>query len=104
MAFHIGPEVVWAKPPAGDASRQSIQSSGNFRVPTVSPDGASLAYVDQVDGGNSLYIAPTSDLTQGRRIIDVGSPAAVMWSPDGTQIAVRSEEHTSELQSLAHLV
>ena len=91
MALHIGPEVVWAKPPAGDASRQSIQSSGSFRVPTVSPDGASLAYMDQVDGGNGLYIAPTSDLTQGRRIIDVGSPAAFMWSPDGTQIAVADQ-------------
>jgi len=91
MALHIGTEIIWAKPPAGDASRQSFQSSGNFRVPTISPDGASLAYVDQADGGMGLYIAPTSDLSQARRILDVGSPSAFMWSPDGTQIAVADQ-------------
>ena len=91
MALHIGTEIIWAKPPAEDASRQSFQSSGNFRVPTISPDGASLAYVDQADGGMGLYIAPTSDLSQARRILDVGSPSAFMWSPDGTQIAVADQ-------------
>ena len=91
MALHIGLEIIWAKPPKEDASRQSFQSSGNFRVPTISPDGSSLAYVDQGDGGSGLYIAPTSDLTKARRIIDVGSPVAFMWSPDGTQIAVADQ-------------
>ena len=91
MALHIGPEIIWARPPAGDGSRQSFQSSGNFRVPAISPDGASLAYVDEAGGGMALYIAPTDDLSQARKIIDVGSPSAFMWSPDGTQIAVADQ-------------
>ena len=38
-----------------------------------------------------LYVAPTSDLGQARKIVDVGSPYAFMWSPDGTQIAVADQ-------------
>ena len=38
-----------------------------------------------------MYIAPTDDLSQARKIIDVGSPSAFMWSPDGTQIAVADQ-------------
>ncbi|MCH7737622.1 MAG: PD40 domain-containing protein [Chloroflexi bacterium] len=91
MVLHIGPEMVWARPPTGGASRQSIRPAGNFRVPAISPDGASLAYVDQVDGVMGLYVAPTSDLDQARKIIDVGSPSAFIWSPDGTQIAVADQ-------------
>lgn len=91
MALHIGLEVIWAKPPDGGGARQSFESSGSFRVPAISPDGESLAYVDLADGGMGLYVAPTRDLGQARKIIDVGSPSAFMWSPDGTQIAVADQ-------------
>ena len=91
MALHIGPDLIWANPLAEGDARQFIQSAGNFRVPAISPDGNSVAYVDQTEAGTGLYIAPTSDLGQTRRILDVGSPAAFMWSPDGTQIAVADQ-------------
>ena len=78
-------------PPGGGGSRVSFASAGNFRVPAISPDGANLAYGDQADGGMGLYVAPTSDLGQARKIVDVGSPSAFMWSPDGTQIAVADQ-------------
>ena len=91
MALHIGLEVVWARPPEGRGSLQSFQSSGNFRVPAISPNGERLAYVDLADGRMGLYIAPTNDLDQARKIIDVGSSSAFMWSPDGTQIAVADQ-------------
>ena len=91
MVLHIGPNLIWAKPLAEGNARQFIQSAGNFRVPAISPDGNSVAYVDQTEAGMGLYIAPASDLGQTRRILDVGSPAAFMWSPDGTQIAVADQ-------------
>ncbi|MCL0053394.1 hypothetical protein M1N45_00140 [Dehalococcoidia bacterium] len=91
MVLHIGPDLIWAKPLAEGNARQFIQSAGNFRVPAISPDGNSVAYVDQTEAGMGLYIARASDLGQTRRILDVGSPAAFMWSPDGTQIAVADQ-------------
>ena len=91
MALHIGLDVIWARPPDGGDSRQSLESVGSFRVPAISPDGASLAFVDQADGRMGLYVAPTNDLEQTRKITDVGSPSAFMWSPDGTQIAVADQ-------------
>lgn len=91
MALHIGPEMIWSRPPTEGASRQSFRSSGNFRVPAVSPDGSQLAFVDQTGGGQGLYIAPTSNLERAQKLVDVGSPAAFMWSPDGTQIAVADQ-------------
>ena len=91
MALHIGLEVIWAKPPDGGGARQSFESSGSFRVPAISPDGDSLAYVDLEDGRMGLYVARTNDLGQARKIMDVGSPSAFMWSPDGTQIAVADQ-------------
>ncbi|MQG09909.1 MAG: hypothetical protein FI716_00240, partial [SAR202 cluster bacterium] len=91
MALHIGPDVIWVRPPDGGGSRQSFESVGSFRVPAISPDGESLAFVDQADGRMGLYVASTSDLEQARMITDVGSPSAFMWSPDGTQIAVADQ-------------
>lgn len=91
MAVHVGPELIWASPPKDDANRRSFQSAGNFRVPAVSPDGSSLAYVDRTIEGAGLYIAPTSDLSQARKIIDVGWSSAIMWSPDGSQIALADQ-------------
>ncbi len=91
MALHIGLDVIWVRPPDGGGSRQSFESVGSFRVPAISPDGESLAFVDQADGRMGLYVAPTSDLEQARMITDVGSPSAFMWSPDGAQIAVADQ-------------
>lgn len=91
MALHIGPDVIWARPPDGRGSHESFQSSGNFRAPAISPDGKHLAYVDLADLRMGLYIAPTNDLGQAQKVIDVGSPSAFMWSPDGTKIAVADQ-------------
>ncbi len=91
MVLHIGPELIWTNSSNADSSRHSFQSAGNFRVPAVSPDGLSLAYVDRTIDGAGLYLAPTSDLSQARKIVDVGWSSAIMWSPDGTQIGVADQ-------------
>jgi len=91
MALHVGQDIIWANPLEEVPSRQAFQSRGNFRVPAISPDGASLAYVDSSDGGMGLYIAPTDDLSQTKKIVDVGWSSALMWSPDGTQIAIADQ-------------
>jgi TolB protein len=93
MALHVGPEMIWANPPTVESSRQSFQSAGNFRVPVVSPDGSTLAYVDRTIEGAGLYLAQTSDLNQAKKLIDVGWSSAIMWSPDGSRIAVADQSN-----------
>ena len=88
MALHVGPDITLARPLATDTPRQAVQSSGGFRVPAISPDGESLAYVANSNGSMGLYIAPVNDLGRARRIIDVGAMTAFLWSPDGSQLAV----------------
>lgn len=88
MALHIGPDVTLAKPPAGDGPRQTIGSAVGFRVPAISPDGASLAYVAVSDASSGLYISSVDDLSQARKIMDVGPVSAFLWSPDGTHLLV----------------
>ena len=91
MALHVGPDITFARPPVGGASGQSIQSSANFRVPAISPDGKSLAYVAEAAGGMGLYVTATDDISQGRKIMDVGATSAFSWSPDGKQLAVADQ-------------
>ena len=91
MALHVGSELIWASPPSAVPSRQSFHTAGNFRVPAVSPDGSTLAYVDRTIEGTALYVAPTSDLSQAEQVLDLGWSSSLMWSPDGTQIAVADQ-------------
>ena len=88
MALHVGSDITLATSLAVGAARQTVQSSGGFRVPAISPDGESLAYVAAADGSMGLYIAPVTDLSQARKIIDVGALSAFLWSPDGSQLVV----------------
>jgi Tol biopolymer transport system component len=93
MAIHLGPEIIWAKPLMKDGPRESFRSPGNFRALAISPDGASLAYVDEGDSEIALYISATNNLNQGKKLIEVGPNAAFMWSPDGTQLAVADQSN-----------
>jgi Tol biopolymer transport system component len=93
MAIHLGPEIIWAKPLTKDGPRESFRSPGNFRALAISPDGASLAYVDEEDSEIALYISATNNLNQGKKLIEVGPNAAFMWSPDGTQLAVADQSN-----------
>ena len=95
IALHLGSDMILARPSVGDAPRQTFQSSMGFRVPAISPDGASLAYVAETDGGMGLYVAPMNDPDQARKIIDVGALSAFLWSPDGTQLAVGDQPSPS---------
>ncbi|MBC8280645.1 MAG: PD40 domain-containing protein [Chloroflexi bacterium] len=93
MAIHLGPDIIWAKTPGEDETRETFRSPANFRTPAISPDGQSMAYVDEADFGLGLFISPTNDLNQSNKIIDVGPNSAVMWSPDGAQLAVADQSN-----------
>ena len=88
IALHVRADITLARRPFGTTPTVMVQSSGGFRVPAISPDGTSLAYVAETEDGMGLFIAPVGDLDQAQKIMDVGAFSAFLWSPDGTRLAV----------------
>ena len=103
IALHVGSELILTSSLGLDPSRKSIQTKGNFRVPAISPDGLRLAYVDRTIEGMGLYVAPIADLSKTQKIIDLGWSSAIMWSPDGSYIAV-ADQSTARTQLYDRLV
>src|SRR5205823_9986859 len=66
-------------------------------------DRVPMPILDHVRTGGSVRIHIEPQLTVVRRILTLGIPANGLGVCLGNQI-IRSEEHTSELQSLAYLV
>ena len=93
MALHVGLDISLARSLAVGTPRQTVQSSGGFRVPAISPSGERLAYAAAADGSMGLYIAPVTDLSQARKIIDVGPFSAFLWSPDESQLMVGDQRN-----------
>ena len=93
MALHIGTGVTLANPLAGTPPQPVVQSAVGFRVPAISPDGRSLAYVAAVGEDMGLYVTPINDLGQARKIIDIGVNSAFLWSPDGNILLVGDQSN-----------
>jgi len=60
-------------------------------APRWSPDGRTLAFLADRDGGNQLYLLPLAG-GEPRRVTALRHGAGpAVWSPDGTRIAFRAE-------------
>ncbi len=93
MARHVGAELTYSRPAAGGAPQQVAGASGGFRAPAISPDGRDLAYAVDTPEGSGLFITPIDDLSQSRKVMDIGILAAFSWSPDGTRLAVGDQQN-----------
>ena len=91
LALHMGSEMILANPLSLNPYRKSFQTGGNFRTPAISPDGSIVAYVDRTVEGTGLYVTPIADLSKAEKIMDLGWSSALMWSPDGSHIAVADQ-------------
>src|SRR5687767_1115775 len=90
----------------GERAQYLLRSNEPIISPVWSPEGRRIAYVSFESKKPVVYVHHLSE--NKRQVVASfrGSNSAPAWSPDGKTIAVvlRSEEHTSELQSLAYLV
>ena len=93
LALHMGSEMILANPLSLNPYRKSFQTGGNFRTPAISPDGSIVAYVDRTVEGTGLYVTPIADLSKAEKIMDLGWSSALMWSPDGSHIAVADQSN-----------
>jgi Tol biopolymer transport system component len=91
-----GPCGIFTVPEAGGEIDTLLTSWRNPVNPRWSPDGRSVAFVQDADGGMGLYVM-NADGSGIRELLvtasELGSPA---WSPDGERIAFVSDQAGSD--------
>ena len=89
LIVHSREEIKLLRKPFSRESARWLADSVNFRTPALSPDGSRLAYAvtDGADGA-ALYVGETDNPDAPRKVLEMGSLTAFMWSPDGRELAV----------------
>jgi Tol biopolymer transport system component len=86
--FLRGYYAIVVKNADGSGGRTLVSLDDTFEpAPASSPDGSTIAYVDQVAGSGGQVFLVNADGTGLRRFTDGGTNIGVAWSPDGSKIA-----------------
>ena len=92
ILMHVGDELKFLTRPFGASSGQPIDAAPGFRVPALSPDGRSMAYMGTGTPSGSLLITETGETGTARNALDIGFRAAFAWSPLGDDLAVADQQ------------
>jgi len=84
-------DLVTIRPGEQDSMEPFLASSANEWVPSVSPDGAWVAYMSDVSGEDRLYVTPSSG-EGGRYAVSIGAARDISWGPRGLELIYRGEE------------
>ncbi|HVA28183.1 MAG TPA: hypothetical protein VNF68_08390, partial [Candidatus Baltobacteraceae bacterium] len=78
---------LWSVPAAGGTATRLTISFGTCATPRLSPDGTSIAFVSNDEGGPEVYVMPASG-GKPKRLTFLGSTLAHVsgWSEDGKTI------------------
>ena len=88
IVIHSRERLSRAVAPFDAPASQLGQMSPIFRVPDVSPDGQTLAYVTEVDQGYALLVGSADGSEAFRNLLSVEPPASILWSPVDNVIAL----------------
>ena len=84
-------------PISGGKLRLFLSSQGNLSGPTLSPDGKMVAYIDDSNGGDDLYVSRVAGGEHVRLTNDKDQKEDPRFSPDGEKIAfVRRVANSSQ--------
>jgi len=78
---------LWIIGADGSNLRPLVQTQGNERYPTFSPDGTRLAYRSDIDGDPEIYVARADGSNPVQLTNNSLYDSAPAWSPDGSRIA-----------------
>ena len=89
---------LWLVPREGGVATPLASPPGGESFPRFSPDGKTIAFMGNYDGGRDLYIVPASGGVPVRVTHHPAQEALVDWTPDGDLIyyayGVGSHPHT----------
>ncbi len=88
MFIHSRDQLSSATVPFDAPAMQLGEMSPIFRVPDVSPDGQTLAYITEVGDNYALLVGNADGSEDFRQLLAVEPPAALLWSPVDNIIAV----------------
>ncbi len=88
LLVHSRDSVKLFEPPFDADRALSLVSSGGFRTPAFSPDGAQWAYSVGDDSGAAIRVTRRNDPGAYQNILETGPMVAFMWSPDSRTLAV----------------
>ena len=91
-------DIYVASAETGDQRRLTTDPAWDMQ-PTFSPSNDRVAFVSDREGGQSIYVLPTSGGAETERLTDDTSEDTYpAWSPDGSRIAfVSNREGTQDL-------
>ncbi len=80
---------LWRVAASGGLATRLTVHPGQETAGKLSPDGASIAFTGDYDGGRNLYLIP-SDGGAPKRLTWHHAAQALTWTPDGKKIVYRS--------------
>ena len=98
MVVHAGDAIQLVRKPFDTSTPLLMARSQGFRVPALSPDGTLVAYTmdePQEEGReteDAFLIGQAGIPHQPRRVLQVSSNSAFLWSPDGSELAVADRQ------------
>ena len=82
---------IWMMDADGRNSRQITRGEKSSASPVFSPDGRSIAFITEKDGGPNLYVMPSGG-GEARKVTNVSTGVSdPLWSPDGRLIAFTTD-------------
>jgi tricorn protease len=81
---------LWLVPITGGSARRLTNDPGAEVWAKFSPDGKSLAFTGQYDGGTDVYVMPTAGGVPQRLTYHPAADRVLGWWPDGKYIYFRS--------------
>jgi Tol biopolymer transport system component len=77
---------------ARDGAREFLKPApGDYSGPRLSPDGRTLAYVNNENGDSSIWVYDLKGAAAPRRLTFGGKDRAPVWSADSTRLTFQSE-------------
>ncbi|MEK6701400.1 MAG: PDZ domain-containing protein [Planctomycetota bacterium] len=77
---------LWIVPKAGGQAQPLASPPGQETLAKFSPDGKSIAFVGNYDGGRDIYTIPTAGGVATRVTYHPGGESVCDWSPDGKNL------------------
>lgn len=93
---------LWITDTNGGTARRLTSHPGMEFLPKFSPDGKTIAFSAQYDGGTDVYTIPTSGGEPTRMTYEPTTESVEGWTPDGKKIAFSSNygNHTTRMSRL----